>query len=270
MAREKSVGLVVLDWAGTTVDFGCFAPAVTFQEVFRQSGVEITTPEARGPMGLPKKEHLRAIAALAPVATRWAKAHGRSIGEADIDRLYARFEPLQIETLERHGDVIPGAIETVAELRRRGIRVGSTTGYSRSMMEVVVRLASAAGLTVDALVCADEVPAGRPAPWMALRNMELLGVYPPHRCVKVGDTLPDIAEGRNAGMWTVAVTETSSDMGMTQRALRELARAERLARIGMVGGRFLDAGAHHVIDSIRNLPEAIDEIALRLRKGEMP
>jgi phosphonoacetaldehyde hydrolase len=267
---ERSIGLVVLDWAGTTVDFGCFAPAVTFQEVFRQNGVEISTPEARGPMGLPKKDHLRAIAALPQVAARWREAHGRPIGEADIDRLYDRFEPLQIATLERHGDVIPGALETVTELRRRGIRVGSTTGYSRSMMEVVVRHASAAGLTVDALVCADEVPAGRPAPWMALRNMEILGIYPPNRCVKVGDTLPDIAEGLNAGMWTVAVTETSSDMGKTQSEIRGLAKAERLARIGMVGGRFLDAGAHHVIDSIRNLPEAIDELESSIRKGERP
>jgi phosphonoacetaldehyde hydrolase len=267
---ESSIRLAVLDWAGTTVDFGCFAPAVTFQEVFRQNGVEISTPEARGPMGLPKKDHLRAIAALPRVADRWREAHGRPIGEAEIDRLYFRFEPLQIATLEHHGDVIPGALEAVAELRRRGIRVGSTTGYSRSMMEVVVRHASAAGLTVDALVCADEVPAGRPAPWMALRNMELLGVYPPSACVKVGDTVPDIDEGLHAGMWTVAVTETSSDMGMTQRELSGLAKDERLARIGRVGGRFLNAGAHHVIDSIRNLPEVIVEIEARIEKGEKP
>lgn len=267
---HEFVGLVVLDWAGTTVDFGSFAPAITFQEVFREAGVEISMIQARGPMGLPKKEHLRAIAALPGVAARWREVHGRGLEDADIDQLYARFEPLQIAALERHRDVIPGAIEAIAELRRRGICIGSTTGYSRSMMDVVVRNASAAGLTVDALVCADEVPAGRPHPWMALRNMEELGVYPPCRCVKVGDTRPDVWEGVNAGMWSVAVTRTSSDMGLTERELEALDPEELESRNGAIAGRFLAAGAHHVISSIRELPSVIDTIDLRLLEGERP
>jgi phosphonoacetaldehyde hydrolase len=261
---------VVLDWAGTTVDFGSFAPAAAFREVFREAGIEISMAQARGPMGLPKKEHLRAIAALPGVAARWREVHGRALEAADIDRLYARFEPLQIAALERHRDVIPGAIDAVAELRRRGIRIGSTTGYSRSMMDVVVRSAAAAGLHVDALVCADEVPAGRPHPWMALRNMEALGVYPPSRCVKVGDTLPDIAEGLNAGMWSVAVTRTSSDMGLTEREIEALGPEELESRSGAIAGRFLAAGAHLAIASIRDLPGAIDAIDARLEKGEKP
>jgi phosphonoacetaldehyde hydrolase len=264
------IGLVVLDWAGTIVDFGCFAPAVAFREVFRQAGVEVSMAQARGPMGLPKKEHLRAIARLPEVAARWREIHGRAPEEADVDRLYALFEPLQIAALERHGDPIPGAIEAIADLRLRGIRIGSTTGYTRAMMDVVMRSAAAAGLTVDAVVCSDEVPAGRPHPWMALRNMTELGIYPPCRAVKVGDTLPDIAEGRNAGMWAVAVIRASSDMGLGREELEALAPEQLHSRSRAIADRFLAAGAHRVIDSIGGLPAIIDDIDARLRGGERP
>ncbi len=52
---------VVLDWAGTTVDFGCMAPVATFVQAFEDSGVPITVEEARAPMGMPKWQHIQAI-----------------------------------------------------------------------------------------------------------------------------------------------------------------------------------------------------------------
>ena len=64
-----------------------------------------------------------------PVASRWRAAHGGPPTDHDVDTLYKRFLPLQVETVEQHSDVIAGVVETVATLRARGLAVASTTGY---------------------------------------------------------------------------------------------------------------------------------------------
>ena len=73
----KAIKAVILDWAGVTVDYGSCAPAQAFVEVFRRYGVEITTAEARGPMGRAKRDHIIEIASLARVSEVWNVVHGR-------------------------------------------------------------------------------------------------------------------------------------------------------------------------------------------------
>jgi phosphonoacetaldehyde hydrolase len=261
---------VVFDWAGTIVDHGCFGPVVAFQEVFARAGVPLSIAEAREPMGLPKKEHLRTIAAMPGVMSRWEGRHGKAFSESDLEELYAAFTGMQISVLKDHCGVIEGATDVVAGLRERRVKIGSTTGYVRAMMHEVIPRAEKQGLRVDAVVCADDVPSGRPHPWMAFRVMEQLGVYPPHVCLKVGDTLPDIAEGRNAGMWAVAVIETGSDLGLTEIALRALGADELQSRSADIARTFSAAGAHYVIPTVRDLPAVIEVIEERLRQGDRP
>src|SRR5262245_12563345 len=154
---------VIFDWAGTTVDYGSRAPTQVFVEIFRRRGVQITEAEARGPMGAAKRDHIAALVALPRIAAQW-KAHcGRDPGQPDVTLMYEEFLPLQKETLARNGsDVIPGVPEAIEKLRQQGVKIGSTTGYTRELMEVVAPLAARGGYAPEVIVCSDDVPAGRP------------------------------------------------------------------------------------------------------------
>src|SRR5262249_53613789 len=127
--NPSSIRLVVLDWAGTAVDHGSFAPVVPFMEAFARFGVAISQAEARGPMGLPKRDHIAALLRLPAIAERWRAAHRRDGTDADVDHVYAAFRPLQLEVIENYAEPVPGLLDAVAELRRRHVKIGGTTGY---------------------------------------------------------------------------------------------------------------------------------------------
>jgi phosphonoacetaldehyde hydrolase len=261
---------VVLDWAGTTQDFGSLAPVGAFVAVFERFGVAITMAQARGPMGIYKLDHIRAIAAEPAVAAEWQRRHGAPCAEADVLAMYEALVPLQAEILPRFCDLIPGTVEAVEQIRVRGYKVGSTTGYPRSVGAIAADHAARQGYVPDAIVCGDEVPAGRPEPWMLLRAMEQMRVYPPHAVVKVGDTRADIDEGANAGTWTVGVTRTGNYVGLSREEFAGLAAAERTDLVRRAGDILRDRGANYLIESLAELPPVLDEIEIRLALGERP
>ena len=123
----------ILDWAGTVVDYGCMAPTSTFIEAFAAYEVPITAAQARAPMGMAKRDHIKTIAEMPEVAAAWLAQHGSPPGEAEIDKLYDRFLPLQVAMVEKHSELIPGALEAVAAMRARGLKIGSTTGFPRAV-----------------------------------------------------------------------------------------------------------------------------------------
>jgi phosphonoacetaldehyde hydrolase len=252
------VAAVIVDWAGTIMDFGSCAPAGAFVELFRRHGVALSLDEARGPMGMAKRDH---IAKLIDV---------RAIPGADLDELYREFIPLQLACLPDYAALIPGAADAVAGWRARGLKVGSTTGYNREMLEVIVAAARRQGLEPDCAVCASDVPAGRPAPWMALEAAARLGVYPMRAIVKIGDTLADVDEGRNAGMWTIAVTATGNELGLDAAAAERLPVGERERRLADIAARFRTAGAHYTALSVADCLPIFAEIDARLARGERP
>ncbi len=254
------VRAVVFDWAGTTVDFGSLAPVRSVTAVFAALGVTVTAAEARGPMGLPKRDHLRAMLAMPALAERWRAARGNDPDEAAVDALYARFEPLQVAVVAGSAAPIPGTLETVAALRARSIAIGSTTGYSRAVMEALAPAAARLGYAPDSIVCPDDVPAGRPAPFMAWRSLMDLGAWPAAACIKVDDTAPGIAEGRNAGMWTVGVRRTGNLFGLDEAAVAALPPDELAARDAAADRALRDAGAHFTIPGIADLMPVIAEI----------
>jgi phosphonoacetaldehyde hydrolase len=261
---------VLLDWAGTTMDFGCMAPAVVFVKVFERAGVPITMDEARAPMGAHKRVHIGKIAELEAVRARWIAKHGQPPGEADVDRMFADFVPLQLECLSDYSEMIPGALEVVDALRARGIKIGSTTGYLREMMEINLRDAKKQGYEPDSTVCASDVPAGRPYPYMCLQNVINLQVWPVEACVKVDDTVPGIEEGLNAGMWTVGLAVSGNEVGLPLSDWTALPPAERETRRRRAHERMRMAGAHHVVDTIADLLPCINDVEARLARGEKP
>lgn len=261
---------VLLDWAGTTMDYGCMAPAVVFVEVFKRQGVPITMAEARAPMGAHKRVHIQKISQLDSVRRRWEEAHGRPPGEADVDRMFAEFVPLQLACLSDYSRLIPGTLEVVGAIRARGIKLGSTTGYLREMMEINLRDAKLQGYEPDSTVCASDVPAGRPYPYMCLQNVINLQVSPVEACVKADDTVPGIEEGLNAGMWTIGLAMSGNEIGLPLAEVQALAPDERERRRQRAYTRMHQCGAHYVVDSIADLMPCLDAIEERLARGDRP
>lgn len=260
----------ILDWAGTVVDFGSFAPTQIFVEAFAEFGVTISLEEARGPMGMGKWDHIRTLCDVPEIAGRYRAAFGRLPTDEDVTAIYERFMPLQIERVAEHSAPIPGALEAIAALRERGMKIGSCSGYPAAVMARVVALAERSGYVADHVVASDEVPNGRPHPAQALANVIALGVSDVAACVKVDDTAPGILEGRSAGMWTVALTCSGNALGLTYEQYRELP-AERLAvERARIEAEFAPAGPHFLIETIAELPAVIDEIEARLARGERP
>lgn len=261
---------VVLDWAGTAVDYGSFAPTAVFLRLFERHGLSIRAEDARSGMGLMKRDHLRAILSRPAVAVVWEAAHGAPPGEADVQRLFDNFIPLQLAVLKDYADPIPGLLDVLADLRSRGIKIGSTTGYTRAMMDVLAPEAARRGYIPDCIICPDEVPGGRPLPWMCYRNAMELGVYPMAAMVKVGDTLVDIEEGLNAGMWSIGVSLTGNLVGLSAAEVGALPSQERARLNQDAAEQLARVGAHRVIDGIWDLLPALQEIETYLKNGEHP
>jgi phosphonoacetaldehyde hydrolase len=252
------------------MDYGCYAPAVVFVDVYRRRSVEITMDEAREPMGAHKKVHIRKISQIPAVAKRWESVHGRPCGDEDVAAMFEEFVPLQLECLANYADLVPGTLETVAVLRARGLRIGSTTGYTGPMMDLLLAEAKRRGYEPDSTVCATDVPAGRPEPWMCLANAQKLGIYPMESIVKIGDTLPDIAEGLNAGMWSIGLAKTGNEMGLNEKEIAMLPIDDYNRRMTRAYERMHQAGAHYVVDSIADVLPCLDDIDRRLARGEKP
>jgi phosphonoacetaldehyde hydrolase len=214
----KHVKAVIFDWAGTVVDHGSLAPMGAFVETFAEFGVAISIDEARGPMGMAKRPHISALVALPRIADAWKKKHGRAPTDSDIDALYDVFVPKNVATAATYADVIPGVAETVKALRADGLKIGSSTGYTRDIMTRITPRAAEQGFAPDSLVCTGDTPEGRPSPLMFYKGLIDLGVWPAWSAIKVDDTTVGVAEGVNAGAWSVGVAAPGPWTRCTARA----------------------------------------------------
>ena len=270
MSDAPRIRAVILDWAGTVIDHGSRAPMGAFVRAFAAFGVALTEADARGPMGRAKRDHIRAVGEISTVAAAWRDRHGRDFGEADIDAIFAMFEPMNAVAAAAHAELIPGALRAIERLRARGTRIGSTTGYTRPIMEGVLPRAAAQGYAPEVTVCAGDLPEGRPSPLMMWHAMAALGVWPADRVVKVDDTPVGLAEGVAAGTWTVGVALTGNVAALSAEALAALPREDRAALRERATAELMAGGADVVIDGIADLPDAIEAIERRLAAGGRP
>jgi len=261
---------VILDWAGTTVDHGSVAPIRALQKTFADRGIEISEEEVRRDMGILKKDHIRCLLNSPRVAAAWEKHFRQVPQEADTETLFADFIPQQMACIVECSTVISGVSAAVQHLRRRGLKIGSTTGYTRPLLGVLLPSAARQGYAPDCAICPDDVGAGRPFPWMIYENCIRMTAYPLEAIVKVGDTLSDIEEGLNAGTWTVAVAQTGNMVGVTEEEWHALSSGERTQRLQRARQQLLDAGAHYVIDTMAEISQVLDQIEDRLQVGERP
>lgn len=260
----KKIECVIMDWAGSAVDYGCFAPVAAFINSFKSIDVPVTPEEARKPMGLTKIDHVRALFKMEAIGEEFKKRYGRAYNEDDVQGRYGEFKKNLFATLTDYTDPIPGVVETIGGLREKGIKIGSTTGYTKEMMDVVVPSAEAKGYKVDNWVTSDNLPAGRPYPYMIYKNMCDLAIPSRFSVLKYGDTVSDVKEGVNAGVWSVGVVMGSNVMGLTEEEVNALP-ADELNRLKLNARmKLLAAGAHYVVDNITELPALIEAINTRM------
>ena len=255
--------MVVFDWAGTTVDFGSRAPVLALMEAFAVLGVPVAEEEARRDMGRAKADHVRAMFEQPRIAQAWHDVHDAAPDQAAIKRVMDELQAPMIRLAAETAELTPGAADTTARLRALGMKIGSCTGYTREMMQTVLLRAAEQGYTPDLVICAHETPQGRPSPLMIYKACTDLGVWPLSRVVKVDDAEVGMAEGRNAGCFTVGVAASGNMVGLTAQALADLDADERAALLEGAADRLRAAGADLVIDTVADLIPALEAEAAR-------
>ena len=263
---------MVLDWSGTVSDAYVIAPAIVFVDVFAKHGVEISMEEARGPMGLRKDLHIRELTKDPEIRDRWVKVHDAEPTQEDVDKMFADFVPMQLDCLGRYTKLLPGVAETTQQIQKAGIKVGSSTGFVRSMVDILAEDARKQGFHPDVTVAGDEVVNGaRPRPFMIYRNLDLLDVYPIQSVIKVDDTITGVGEGLNAGCWTVGITRYSNYMNINSLEEAETISEQEVARrLEITRQMLITSGAHYVIDEFPELLGVIEDVNQRLARGESP
>ncbi|HGG05905.1 MAG TPA: phosphonoacetaldehyde hydrolase [Aliiroseovarius sp.] len=266
------VKALVLDWSGTLADAYVIAPAVVFVEVFEKQGVPISMEEARGPMGLRKDLHIKMLTEDPAIAARWEKIKGAKPTQADVDAMFQDFVPAQLDCLRKYTTLLPGVKDVCLDLQKQGIKIGASTGFVRSMVDILHEDCQKQGLTLDATVAGDEVINGaRPAPHMVFKNLDLMNISDVKSVVKCDDTTSGVGEALNAGCWGVGLVRYSNYMNIN--SLDEeatLSKAEMQRRMDHSRKILEQSGAHYVIDSLVDLPGVIDDINARLARGEKP
>ena len=212
---------VIFDWAGTTVDYGCFAPVQAFADAFGEYGIRPTMDEIRGPMGMLKRDHVRTMLEMERISREWERVHGRAFTQEDVEQVYVLSESKILGLVGGFTDVKPYVEETVETLRTHGIRIGSTTGYTDAMMDIVVPAAAKKGYSPDCWFSPDSTGhKGRPFPYMG-------------------------------------ILEGSSAMGLSMAEYEALSPEDREHACKIVSQRFLEAGADWVVRDIRGVLELI-------------
>lgn len=194
------------------------------------------------------------------VNRKFREQYQRDWNTDDVDEMYKSFEKHLFSSLGDFTTPIPGVLDTMEILHKEGIKIGSTTGYTAAMMDVVRPGAAAKGYVVDNLVTPTDVPGGRPAPYMIYKNMIDLAIPSTDNIVKVGDTIADIQEGLNAKVWSIGIITGSNEMGLTEKEYNHRSAEELILLKREVRERMLAAGAHFVLDNITELPACIEKI----------
>jgi phosphonoacetaldehyde hydrolase len=189
--------------------------------------------------------------------------------------LFKDFVPMQIAVLPKYTKLIPGVVETVDTLRKKyNLKIGSTTGFTSAMVDVLLKDASKQGYKPDSSVAGDDVPNNmgfRPAPFMVYQNMCNMGVYPIESVIKVDDTIGGVGEGINAGCWSVGVAGLSNYTDIdTIEQWENMSSEQKAERVERSRKALSTSGAHYIIDAITDLPRVVEDINNRMKGGEKP
>ncbi len=183
----RAIRLVVSDMAGTTVhDSGEVARA--FSAALADHGVEASAEQINAVRGASKREGIASL-----VTPKYGADAKR------VEAVYASFKDHLQRVFTREAQPVVGAVETFAWLRQNGIKLALNTGFDRDITQILLD-ALRWRETADAVICGDDVPQGRPAPYMIFRAMEATGTVDVRQVLNVGDTVSDLQAAHNAGV----------------------------------------------------------------------
>ena len=208
-----------------------------------------------------KWNHIEAMMKMNRISEEWVNLYGTLWSKEDVDKIYEESENCIMEILKYFATPKPFVLKAVKELKERGIGIGSTTGYTDKMMEVVVPSAKEQGYEPEFWCSPNSTnDMGRPYPYMAFKNMEYLKVKDVRNVIKVGDTVADIKEGKQCGAISVGVIDGSSIMSLSEEEFNELSKADLEVVREEVSKVFFDCGADFVINDMSELIGLIDEL----------
>jgi phosphonatase-like hydrolase len=198
--------LVVFDMAGTTVsDKGNVNKA--FRDALAEENIMVGMEEVNTLMGY------RKIEAITRMVVKQLTSLTTAEQTALIEKIHDRFNRIMVDFYQSDADLqpLPFAEELFRTLQDRGIKVALNTGFTRVITDAILqRLGWNQTPMIDTVICSDEVPEGRPYPYMIQSVMQKLGITDTQQVVKVGDTEVDVNEGRNAGCGFVAAVTTGA------------------------------------------------------------
>jgi phosphonoacetaldehyde hydrolase len=275
---KDTIKTVILDNSGTCVDPFVIAPAVVFQEVFKQHNIDISMREARIPMGLRKDLHISEILKLPRIQEEFIKVNGRKSTKDDVATIFNDFVPMQIDVLPKYCTIMPNVLSTMDNLRDQGIKFGTTTGFNREMVNCILENTKDKGLHFDTTMAGDDFPeeelhlGARPKPFMVWKNLFKLDAWPIESVIKVDDTITGIQEGINAGCWSIGITDYSNYMDIdTIEEWNSMSSKEKQKRKEYSRDKIQnESGAHYIINEFDELELVIQDINQRLSLGEKP
>lgn len=265
----KNIKGIILDWAGTTIDYGSLTPIYAIRSAFKQFDIVLETEIIRKYMGLHKLIHIQSMLNEEIVKNQWEDQTNMSLTELSEDIFSKLLITTNEEALKR-SNPIAGVVDFMYTMRDKGIIFGSTTGYTREMMNIIVPIVTELGVSFDSIVTPDEVPAGRPFPWMVYKNAIAMNTFPFWQMIKIGDTIADIQEGINAGMWVIALTKCGNEVGFSAEEIETVADDIIMDKIKAAETKFMNEGAHYVANSIAETYEILEEINEKIGYGILP
>ena len=266
---------VVLDFSGTTLDAHVIAPAFAFVKAFEVEGVNITMEEARQPMGLRKDLHIQKLLELPSVIEKWLAKKRIKPTPEDGACIFKHFLPIQNACLKEFSELLPGTLEASNQIKNHyKCKIGLTTGFTRESVNILLKEAESQGLMFDSAVAGDDIGSEmgfRPAPFMVWKNMEKFQIFDRRTIIKVDDTLGGVGEGLNAGVWTVGLYRYSNYTNINSiKEWKSMKNEEFEKKVKNSKEILMKSGAHYIADSMKDLPEIMEDINKRLGQGESP
>ena len=269
---------VVLENSGTFIDPYVIAPTRTFKKVFSNYRIPITMFEIRRKIGLRNDLHIREILKLPRIKSEFFKKYGRRSNEEDIMNIYIDFVQTQLKILPEYCVLLPKVKETIDIMKNDGIKIVTTTGFNREIVDCIVEKVKKLGIELDNTVAADEFPnkylnlSVRPKPFMLYKNLFKLDAWPIQSVVKVDNTIIGIQEGLSAGCWSIGITDYSNYMNINSlEEWKSLNNIEKYERKEYSRNKIIkESGAHYVINEFDELLPVIQDINKRLINGETP
>lgn len=270
---------IILDFSGTCVDSFTLAPAIAFVEVFKKYNINICIKEAvKKPMGLYKFDHIKYILNMEDVKRQWFKEYNRETTDNDLNNIYKDFIKLQIEVLPNYCKPLPKVVETMNILRKNNIKFGGCSGFSREMINTILKNTSDKGLFFESTFLADDINdekkiflGGRPYPFMIYQNLFNLENKNISQCIKVDDSAVGIEEGLAANCWTVGISNYSNYINVNSvEEFSQMSELEKKERKEYSKKKLIESGCHYVIGEFDELIYVVDDINNRLENGERP